>query len=615
MDAPEPLIGLGQRCVERLRHLLEVRVQLLQDPIRAGQDLLPGQVFQRPRGQEDPVDRQLLPQLLQAGAERLQAFGNGAEHALFPHQQALFLQVPLQARLLVSLEGFFEPRQGRQPLLDLAELLARPEDPLALALQRPAQLPLPVDDGIVPLHEASEQPGQLLRALGELRDLVLAVDLDTGKDLRRQDVQHFAGLPVAHDRGIRDGALDPVVPRARAMAADEERYLGAVSEHVLENPRVARSGLFAEGLQPEHVAQALDDGGLARPASAHQHVQVRVEAEHGPVQEAALPSHRDELGVFLGGRVAVQPDPRAGVEEGLPQAFDADLRHLDPAGRRRVGQVFRGCYVAGVHRREGEVCFRCVSAGVVGVSIPDDELDIVREIPNRAGDLDGVQVLVPPGPDPRLSLKHLEQSAVVRGVRRDRDAALAADAREEVRKGLLTGVARRLRRRDPESSEEELQLFLGGLRGVEAEHVYPFGGGQLEAREDGDAPLPGHASDRVHPADVVVVRHRQHGDPELCRLVRQRPRVARFVERRRLPAVRPGVMVRIDLEGALVELGAGREIRDGGDGIVCAHAPSPEFRAGAWRKQEAMAETPPSRAPMLAGPAKRRSVYPRGDRT
>ena len=107
--------------------------------------------------------------------------------------------------------------------------------------------------------------------------------------------------------------------------------------------------------------------------------------------------------------------------------------------------------------------------------------------------------------------------------------------------------------------------------------MHPFGGGQLEAREDGDAPLPGRGPGRVHPADVVVVRHRQHGDPELCRLVRQRPRVARFVERRRLPAVRPGVVVRIDLEGALVELGAGREARHGGDGVVCAQAPSPEF--------------------------------------
>ena len=57
VDAPEPLIGLGERRIECLRHLVEVRVQLLQDPIRASQDLLPGQVFQRPRGQEDPVDR------------------------------------------------------------------------------------------------------------------------------------------------------------------------------------------------------------------------------------------------------------------------------------------------------------------------------------------------------------------------------------------------------------------------------------------------------------------------------------------------------------------------------------------------------------------------------
>ena len=186
---------------------------------------------------------------------------------------------------------------------------------------------------------------------------------------------------------------------------------------------------------------------------------------------------------------------------------------LTQQGRRRLGELFRRRYVAGVHDREGEVRFGGVPAGIARVSVLNDGSDVVREILDRAGNLDGIQVLVPPGIDPRLPLKHLEQSIVVRGVRRDRDSALFADARENFRKRLLTGVARRLRRHNPESSEKELQLFFGGLRRVEAEHVYPFGGSQLEARENGDAPLPSRRPDRAHPAYVIVVRHRSTVTP------------------------------------------------------------------------------------------------------
>ena len=91
--------------------------------------------------------------------------------------------------------------------------------------------------------------------------------------------------------------------------------------------------------------------------------------------------------------------------------------------------------------------------------------------------------------------------------------------------------------------------------------MHPLAGGQIKARENGDAPLPGRGSDRVHPADMIVIGHRQHSDAKLRRFVRQRLNVIRFVERRRLATVSFGVVMRIDLQGTPVELSARRQTR------------------------------------------------------
>ena len=92
---------------------------MLQYLISFRQDLLSGKVFQRLGRKKGPVDRQLLPQLIQTGTERLEALGHGIQHAFFPNQQTLFLQVLLQARFLIPLQCLLESRQGSQSLISI----------------------------------------------------------------------------------------------------------------------------------------------------------------------------------------------------------------------------------------------------------------------------------------------------------------------------------------------------------------------------------------------------------------------------------------------------------------------------------------------------------------
>ena len=78
------------------------------------------------------------------------------------------------------------------------------------------------------------------------------------------------------------------------------------------------------------------------------------------------------------------------------------------------------------------------------------------------------------------------------------------------------------------------------------------------------------------PAHVIVVGHREHGDPQRHRLLHQSSGVRRVVRRRWRPAaVRAGVVARIHLQGAPAELGARRLAERDRDGIVPAHASPP----------------------------------------
>ena len=77
---------------------------------------------------------------------------------------------------------------------------------------------------VIAIDEAVEQAGQLLAALGQLRDLVLAEDLDTRQHVRGREIGHLATI-VSDQRRVRDRALDAVIASRRALGADQERDL------------------------------------------------------------------------------------------------------------------------------------------------------------------------------------------------------------------------------------------------------------------------------------------------------------------------------------------------------------------------------------------------------
>ena len=194
---------------------------------------------------------------------------------------------------------------------------------------------------------------------------MLAVDLYSTKDVLGRKVQHLACLRIAYDWWIGNCAIDSVLARSWAMASHHEGHLCTVSEYMLEDSSVDCPSLVPQRLQCKHMSQAFDDCRFARTPSTHKHVQIRIEAECSSVQEAPLPPNRDQLRMLLWRRLAVQPDARAGIEKRLPQALDADLGHLDPAGRRWIGEIVRSCHVPSIHHRDGEVPFGRVRSGVV----------------------------------------------------------------------------------------------------------------------------------------------------------------------------------------------------------------------------------------------------------
>ena len=243
---------------------------------------------------------------------------------------------------------------------------------------------------------------------------------------------------------------------------------------MLQNPGVARDSLLAERLQTQDAPQALDHRRLARPATSHQHVEIRIEVNSGAVEKTALPRHRDQFGMLVRFGVTIQPNPRPRVQERLPQPFDPDRGHLDPAGRRRLGEIVRCHDVAGVYDGDGQIVFWRVLARVVGVAVLDDLPDVFGQVGYRARNLHCSEVPVLPGADPRLPLEHAEQTVVPSGMRGDRDAALTANAVQDLRKSLLTGSTRHRRGVDAELAEKPVQSSGGFIRRIEAEHVDPL---------------------------------------------------------------------------------------------------------------------------------------------
>jgi hypothetical protein len=81
------------------------------------------------------------------------------------------------------------------------------------------------------------------------------------------------------------------------------------------------AGVLPDRLEPDDIAKALDDGGLAGAAAADKDVEVVVESEANAIEETTLPSHGDKLRVSLWRWVVDLAYPRAGSKESLSETF------------------------------------------------------------------------------------------------------------------------------------------------------------------------------------------------------------------------------------------------------------------------------------------------------
>jgi hypothetical protein len=312
---------------------------------------------------------------------------------------------------------------------------------------------------------------------------------------------------------------------------------------------------------------------VARAAAADQHVEVGVEPNRCAVEEAALPGHRDELGVFFGLQLSflrIQPNARTRVEKRLPQAIDAHLGHLDPARRGAILQV--GCLhdVLGVDDGERQPLLGRLRTAVVRVPVLDDGPVFLGQVLHRPRDLNREEIRAVPGAYARLPLKRSEKPLVSGYVSGHGHAALLPDLREDFHKARRRKVRGGVGVRDAECAEVSSELILGGVRRVDAQHMHAFARRQLEAGEDVHAAALGGSTEKRNARHVVVVRDREHRGSQFDRLVDDLARVHRCVRRSDLAAIGFAIVVRIHLQRTAMEHRAERR-PVGGVGSVSGH--------------------------------------------
>lgn len=173
------MIRTLQRLLQLLGDALQVAIELREDFVHARKDRLAGQILERLGREEHAVDGDRALQVLQALAERGEPLGNGRKHALLANEEALLLEALFEAGLAEPLEGLLEPGKRRETLFDLSKLGSGVEQAAPVLLQVAPQVGLAARERLVALDEAVKQTREFLAALGELGNLVLAVDLDS----------------------------------------------------------------------------------------------------------------------------------------------------------------------------------------------------------------------------------------------------------------------------------------------------------------------------------------------------------------------------------------------------------------------------------------------------
>src|SRR3989442_3037912 len=155
-----------------------------------------------------------------------------------------------------------------------------------------------------------------------------------------------------------------------------------------------------------------------------------VKVNGGAVKKATFPSQRDKLRVVLGLQstgLRVEPYARPRIEKRLAQALDAHFRHLDPAGGGTVLEILGLHDVLRADHGDRQLLVRSVRAAVVGILVLDDLTNILREVIDRARDLDGEQVFGLPGLDTRPTAEDFEEATLIRDMGGDCHATLLAN--------------------------------------------------------------------------------------------------------------------------------------------------------------------------------------------
>ena len=471
------------------------------------------------------------------------------------------------------MQRFFERGKRAQPLFDPLCLGAYIEQAAAALLELAPQIRLALRQRVIALDEAVEQARQLVAASRQLGDFVLAEDLDARQDVLRQQIRHFAGA-LPDQRRVGNRALDAVLARRRPVRAHQQRDAGAALEHLTNDSLVRLARLVAHGRETENGANALDHGRFSAPPPPDEHIQVWIEVDRCAIQEATtFPGERKQRRVFLArerSAAGVEAQARGGVEKRLPQALDADLRHLDPAGGRRVGKICRLNNILGVDHRNRQVRFRRVRACVVGVTIADDLLQVVRQIVDFARDLNGQQRFALPRPNARVAVQRLKQPIVVADMRGDGDSALFVHLIDDCAEGPIGQIGRRTRVGNAELAEESLQKRWCARRRVDAQEVNSLARAEFETRED-DESIPGGAAKVLDAAHAVVIGDRQNRDSKFQRLVHNRPGVRRRVAAGGGTAKVARIAVRVHLQRAAMEDSALWEPAGNCDWVVVLH--------------------------------------------
>ena len=137
---------------------------------------------------------------------------------------------------------------------------------------------------------------------------MLSIDFNARKNVTRKQ---FGDLPVlfAHERWIRDSALNQILTLCRTIGTRTKGDLGSAANHPTHHPSMSLMRILTDGFQVEHVSQTLDDRGLPSTTPTDQNVQIRVEVDGSPIQESSFPRKGTEFCMLFKFRITFEPYP------------------------------------------------------------------------------------------------------------------------------------------------------------------------------------------------------------------------------------------------------------------------------------------------------------------